>query len=663
MNFVQVALPIPINKLFTYRIPDHFQNKIAVGQRVLVPFGGKKLVGYVIELTDMTDVSKLKEIEEIIDEQPVIIPSVLKLSKWMSEYYLCSLGDVLKSAFPSALKKPKRKQVLSTEQYNKEKCFVLTDEQSSALELIKKDIDIEKPGIFLLFGITGSGKTEVYIRAVQHVLGKKKQALILVPEIGITPQIVERFRRRFNNEVAVIHSRLKASERYFEFEKIRNGEVNIVIGVRSAVFAPLKNLGIIIVDEEHDSSYKQTESPKYNARDVALMRAKFENAVCVLGSATPSLESYHKAGKGSYNLLPLTERIEKRPLPKVKIVDLRQEFVKNGKAEIFSDVLKGAISLRLQKKEQVILFINRRGFSNFVLCRECGEVLTCRNCDVSLTFYKNKNIGKCHYCGYQKKIPELCPKCESGYLQNFGFGTEQAEMELKNCFPLAKITRMDLESTRGRESFEDIYKAFLNHEIDILVGTQMVTKGFDFVNVTLVGVISADTNLNLPDFRASERTFQLLTQVAGRAGRGAIPGDVIVQTYLPEHYAILASKEHDYKRFFKEELSFRKSLNYPPFSFIINIFVKGSKEERVIDASQKLVQALYRGKRNAKTKLVILGPAEASISKIKAQYRWQIILKTEVRSFAREVLMSAIEKTELPKGVTVHFDIDPQGIM
>lgn len=663
MKYANIALPIPINKLFTYQIPDNLQDKIMVGQRVSVPFGGKKLVGYVVELATETDVSRLKEIEEIIDAEPVIIPSILKLSKWMSEYYLCSLGDVLKSAFPSALKRPKWKQSLRTVEYGKEENLVLTDEQSRALKLIKGDVDADKFGVFLLFGITGSGKTEVYIQAVQHVLQKNRQALILVPEIGITPQIVGRFKRRFGNEVAVIHSRLKPSDRYLEFERIRSGEVNIVIGVRSAVFAPLKNLGIIIVDEEHDASYKQTESPKYNARDVVLVRAKFENAVCVLGSATPSLESYYKAEAGSYKLLQLTERVEKRPLPKVEIVDMREEFVQKGRSEIFSDVLKEAISLRLQKGEQVILFINRKGFSNFVLCRECGEVLTCRNCDVSLTFYKNENVCKCHYCGYQRKIPEFCLKCKSGYLQNFGFGTEQVEAELRNCFLDARTTRMDLESTCGRESFEDIYRKFLNRHVDILVGTQMVTKGFDFANVTLVGVVSADTNLNLPDFRASERTFQLLTQVAGRAGRGEIPGDVIVQTYLPEHYAVLASKEHDYKRFFKEELSFRRSLNYPPFSFIINVFVKGSKEERVIDGSQKLVRALHREKINAKAKLVILGPAEASISRIMSQYRWQIILKTDVRSFARKALMSAIEKTELPKGVTIHFDIDPQGIM
>ncbi|MDD5773953.1 MAG: primosomal protein N' [bacterium] len=663
MKYAKIALSTPINKLFTYQVPDDFQEKIAVGQRVLVPFGKKKLTGYVIELAGETDVPKLKEIEKIIDEQPVIIPSILKLSKWMSEYYLCPLGEVLASAYPSALKKPKRKQNSLPKKSDKQGGFVLTEEQSNALDSIKKDIDAEKAGIFLLFGVTGSGKTEVYVRAVQHVLEKNKQAVILVPEIGITPQIVERFKSRFNNEVAVLHSRLKPNERYLEFERILKGEVNIVIGVRSAVFAPLKNLGLIIVDEEHDSSYKQTETPKYNARDVAIMRAKLENAVCLLGSATPSLESYHKAQKGDYKILSLTERIEKRALPKVEIIDLREEFVKKGRPEIFSDVLKEAIATRLEKKEQVILFINRRGFSNFVLCRECGEVLTCRNCDVSLTFYKNKNVGKCHYCGDQKKIPELCPKCGGGSLQNFGFGTEQVETELKNYFPDAKIKRMDLESTRGRESFEDIYKAFLNQEIDILVGTQMVTKGFDFENVTLVGVISADTNLNLPDFRASERTFQLLTQVAGRAGRGEIPGEVIIQTYLPEHYAIQASREHDYKNFYAEELSFREGLNYPPFSFLTNIFIKGPNEERVKEASQKLVLSLCREKKDAKARLVILGPAEASISKIKRQYRWQIILKTNVRSFARKALVSAIERTELPKGVTIHFDIDPQGIM
>ncbi|MEW6089184.1 MAG: primosomal protein N' [bacterium] len=663
MKYAKVALPVPVNKLFTYHVPDDFQDKIAIGQRVSVPFSGKKLTGYVIELVAETDVPKLKEIEKILDEEPVIIPSILKLSKWMSEYYLCSLGDVLKSAFPSALKKPKRKQKLLIEKNKEEKDLTLTDEQNKAFNLIKNDLDAGKFGIFLLFGVTGSGKTEVYIRAARHALERNKQALILVPEIGITPQIVERFKQRFDNEVAVIHSRLKATERYIEFERILKGEVNIVIGVRSAIFAPLKNLGIIIVDEEHDPSYKQTETPKYNARDVALMRAKLENAVCVLGSATPSMESYHKAEKGDYKLLPLTERIEKRALPKVEIVDLREEFVKKGKSEIFSDVLKGAISSRLEKKEQVILFINRRGFSNFVLCRECGEVLTCRNCDVSLTFYKNKNIGKCHYCGYQKRIPESCPKCEGSHLQNFGFGTEQVEAELKTCFPGAKIKRMDLESTRSRESFEDIYRAFQKREIDILVGTQMVTKGFDFVNVTLVGVISADTNLNLPDFRASERTFQLLTQVAGRAGRGELPGEVIVQTYLPEHYAILSSREHDFSRFFAEEASFRKNLNYPPFCSIINIFIKGPKEENVRDASQKLVRSLLREKSRAKNRLIILGPAEASIAKIKSQFRWQIILKCESRPFMKKVLAGVIEKEELPKNVSIHFDIDPQGIM
>lgn len=538
-----------------------------------------------------------------------------------------------------------------------------TVEQRFVLEAIDKEWHQKQKHPLLLHGVTGSGKTEIYLQAINQAIKEEKQAIVLVPEISLTPQMVKRFKARFGNDVAVLHSGLSLGERYDEWRRIKEGKVKIVVGARSAIFAPFKKLGLIIIDEEHENTYKQSCHPCYHARDVAIRRSMKEDALVILGSATPCLESYQKALNGEYLLVEMKKRIDGRSLPPVKLVDLREE-IKKGNKSILSKCLQQAINKRLANKEQIILFLNRRGFSTFVLCRECGLVLRCHHCDVSLTYHADQHKMRCHFCDHQESIPDRCPSCQSPYIKYFGIGTEKVEEVVKDTFPEAKVLRMDMDTTSRKGDHERILSAFEHHEADILIGTQMIAKGLDFANVTLVGVISADTSLHLADFRAGERTFQLMTQVAGRAGRGTLGGEVIIQTYSPQHYSLIAAGHHDYQAFYEEEIKARQELDYPPFSHIIRLLITSSQEKQTIAGAETLgdylqIDADERGCR-------VLGPVQAPISKIKNSYRWHIILKGKNIIALQDTVnqaLSSFKKEARTLHVDIHIDVDPLSML
>ncbi|PRX33537.1 replication restart DNA helicase PriA [Orenia metallireducens] len=541
-----------------------------------------------------------------------------------------------------------------------------TSEQQVAIEEISAALEQQESSTILLKGVTGSGKTEVYLQVIAKALEAGKDTIVLVPEISLTPQTIARFKGRFGDQVAVLHSQLSAGERFDEWRRIKFADVKIVVGARSAVFAPFNNLGLIIIDEEHETSYKQEDHPKYHAREVAVKRAELAGAVTVLGTATPSLEAYHRTETGEYKLVELKKRIDDRPLPKVELIDMREEL-KAGNKTMFSQLLQKEIIDRLEKGEQTMIFLNRRGFSTFVQCRECGHVMKCNDCDVSLTYHATPNILQCHYCDHQEQVPNICPNCESIYIKYFGVGTQKVEEGLKEFFPEAKVARMDVDTTRRKGEYERILSAFKAGKIDILVGTQMIAKGHDFSNVTLVGVITADTALNLPDFRAGERTFQLLTQVAGRTGRGDKPGEVIIQSYTPEHYSIQFSKMHDYNGFYNFEIETRKFASYPPFTHIISIVVSDEREDKVIEVSN-LLSDIIREKLHKLDEegIMLLGPVQAPLSKVRGQHRWQLLLKggdlDTMRSINQESLMKLNELSTL-KTIKVSVDVDPLGML
>lgn len=542
---------------------------------------------------------------------------------------------------------------------------VLNAGQKAVLEEVAQEIRQGLFKVFLLHGVTGSGKTEIYIKAAAEALLANRQAVILVPEISLTPQIVELFRERFGGLVAVLHSALAAGERYDEWRRIKAGEAPVVLGTRSAVFAPVPRAGLFVVDEEHESSYKQDDHLRYHAREVAIKRAQLTGAVVLLGSATPSLESQLKAaGGGPYRLLKLTDRIDERPLPPVRVVDMRQE-AKDGNSGIFSKMLIAAVSKRLEKGEQSLLFLNRRGYATFVICRECGQVLKCPRCDISLIYHQDGRL-RCHYCNHAVRMPKLCPGCRSQYIRYFGAGTQKVEEEARQFFPDARILRMDSDSTARKGSHDKIIQAFRNKQVDILIGTQMIAKGLDFPAVTLVGVINADTTLHMPDFRAAERTFQLLTQVAGRAGRGDLPGEALIQTYSADHYSITAAAAHDCDRFYLSEMPVRRSLGYPPFSHLARLLFTHADEEEVRKGAAQAKETLKSLLADANEDVSVFGPAPAPLSKIKDRYRWQLVIKAARRDLLRDLLKKGLPLFE--KGLAsikpvVNVDINPQGML
>jgi primosomal protein N' (replication factor Y) len=570
---------------------------------------------------------------------------------------------------------------------------VLTEDQQAVFHSISQQIKSYQAKVFLLHGVTGSGKTEVYLQAIQVCLDQGRQSIVLVPEISLTPQMVERFKARFGNRVAVWHSRLSAGERYDEWRKMRDAQVDIVIGARSAIFAPFQQIGLIVIDEEHEATYKQEESPKYHAREVAIYRATQNQAVVVLGSATPALESlYHtkstekKIEKNlsvhtehsnhlftTYTLLQLPQRVENRPLPQITLVDMRLEL-KEGHRSMFSRALHHAIELRLLKKEQIVLLLNRRGYSTFVMCRTCGFVCQCPSCEVSLTYHQVNQKIKCHYCGYEESLEVRCPQCDSTHIRHFGTGTQRVEEELSRLFPGIRVIRMDVDTTNEKGAHEKWLTKFAKQEADVLLGTQMVAKGLDFPDVTLVGVIASDSSLHIPDFRATERTFQLLTQVSGRAGRHHKPGEVIIQTYAPEHYSIQLLRDYNYATFVNQELSYRQKLNYPPYRRLILITVTHEQLPLVVKIAEafanRLKELFINIEELKKYPIEILGPVASPLARIKDRYRFQCMVKYDnERSHGQQVL-SAIEQSlhffeqeTLKQQVQIIIDVDPQYLM
>ena len=805
-EIAEVAIGLPIQKTFHYYIPERMQKILQIGMRVLVPFKGRKVTGFALDLLDHPPPGveeKLRDIEALLDEAPLIDRPMLNFCRWISNYYLYPLGEVIKAGLPPGLHlksefylsptqtgmdrlstealdpiqqkvlteiqrhhqmtlksllkkfsgeisraqlfswkkeglleleggikptsaKPKFERVLqfkggiSDQTLSKKQLHILkwleekgevpyselrkqfkspskairslenagwvsvirkesfrdlsvhpelkpypkpepTAHQRSVLEVLSKGIHSQRFSPFLLYGVTGSGKTEIYLRAIETVLAQGREALVLVPEISLTPQLLSRFKDRFGNNLALLHSGLGAGERYDQWRRVWRGEVKIAIGARSAIFAPFKKLGMIIVDEEHDSSYKQEEKLKYHARDLAVVRAKQADAALLLGSATPSLESFHNAKEGRFTLLRLPERIEGKPLPKVEVVD-----VKKGEG-LLSERVREALQRNIQDKKQSLLFLNRRGFANFILCPDCGLTFKCPNCSVTLTHHLRVRSLQCHYCDYRVSAPGDCPRCGSHRLRGVGIGTERLETEIRTLFPDVRVERMDSDTTARKHAHQQILKRLESGQIDILVGTQMIVKGHDFPNVTFVGVVSADTSLHFPDFRSSERTFQLLTQVAGRAGRGETPGEVIIQTLNPDHYSILRAMEHDFVGFYQEEIEFRKALDYPPFTRLINFRLAGNSEKRTqatAEALGRLGDALL--KRGYRKGIEILGPSVAPFPKMRGKYRFHMLAKGKnsrwLHQFARDVILQS-EDLIKGKGVALEVDVDPAFIL
>ncbi len=847
MKTVQVVFPLPIDREFTYRLPPDLSGSVSPGSGVLVPFRGRKRMGFVVGFTQPLSRgagqesgvplengkgTRLEEVTSILDPHPLFNKTILRLTRWIADYYLCSWGEALKAALPpgmeqgekmivyskvdggkleefqnskskgpfskiefkilqevsgaekipvsqlkrrvsefrisisefrSALNRlerrgileirgevrgprvrpireervrfvgsreeilqeieglqkraPRQAQILrklletpsgfprkglsSTLKSLEKKGWVeffweegfrdplsqfeipqspflpLTVDQEKAVKTVKGLLDRRAYGTVLLYGVTGSGKTEVYLQCVKEVLSQGRKAILLVPEISLTPQTVSRFLSRFGGptgrgRVALLHSSLSDGERYDIWRKIRRGEVEIVIGARSAIFAPLDDVGIICVDEEHEPSYKQSEhQPRYHARDVAIMRASMENAVCILGSATPSFESYYKAQKGKYHFLSLPHRIGGRPLPPVEVVDMKEEIqntqfkTKNKEPSfpILSRLLQEKIQDRLSKGEQIILFLNRRGYAPFLLCQECCYVPQCSRCSVTLTYHSDHSL-LCHYCGLKKRVFQLCPGCKGTQLLTLGFGTERVEQELKERFHPIRVLRMDLDTTRRKGSHESIFKAFEAGEGDLLLGTQMVAKGFDLPRVTLVGVLSADTALHFPDLRSPERTFQLLSQVAGRTGRSSLGGEVVIQTYLPNHPAIQYAAHHEYARFYQKEIQERSQFGFPPFSRAVKLLIN-SPEEREAEAEARRVARIVKSelrKMNPKFNIEVLGPAPSLIPRIRGIYRWQILLQAPETKVIRTLLRRLQilnSRSQNAKKVRIQADVDP----
>ena len=742
-----------LDKTFQYRVPERLKSTIAVGMLVAVPFGSRKMQGYVIELTDVCEYEedKIKEILSIVKGGVLIESQMIALAGWMRENYGGTMNHALKTVLPVKEKKKAKEQKTirlalhpveaknelaecerkhktarakllvalleqrelewetATQQMSVSASVIrameeagivkvvsktayrnpvggldpcgeqkkLNEEQQNVVSKITMEYDAGERKTYLIKGVTGSGKTEVYMELIAHVLAQGKQAIVLIPEIALTYQTVRRFYNRFGAQVSIINSKLSAGERYDQFERAKNGEISVMIGPRSALFTPFPALGIIIIDEEHEASYKSETVPRYHARETAIQRAKMTDAVVVLGSATPSLESYYKAENDEYCLLELKHRVQKRPMPLCEIIDLREEL-RRGNRSILSDRLSELMEDRLKKGEQTMLFINRRGMAGFVSCRACGHVLKCPHCDVSLSQHVTRQHpeGKmvCHYCGYEIPMPKTCPACGSRYISGFKAGTQKIEMIVKERFPQARVLRMDMDTTRNKEGYEQILSAFANQEADILIGTQMIVKGHDFPNVTLVGVLAADLSLYVSDYHAAERTFQLLTQAAGRAGRGSEPGEVVIQTYRPDHYSVQTAKEQDYEAFYEQEMEYRRMLLYPPVWNMLVILCASKQEQTAYDSAKLLVQEIDTWQENIKAamervgedfkkkRVFPVGPADPAVAKVNDIYKKVIYIKTKDYQTLVELkdrLEHYMRDNKAFKDTVVQFDFNP----
>jgi primosomal protein N' (replication factor Y) (superfamily II helicase) len=746
----RVSLELALRKEFDYSIPAGLIGQVEIGTRVQAPFGARKIFGTVTALAEESSYANLKPILRIVGAQTLVTPKILKLARWIGEYYCCAPEMALKSVLPEVVRKkeegwkkqlfvralpsgeafpklPKRQEdiwniieerremplaellelaettastvrkledrglieitseISERDPYAREHILptqplALNEAQSMALQKIIAAMSRGEEGrskmengkataglssTFLLHGVTGSGKTEIYLQAIAHALEHGKGAIVLVPEISLTPQTVERFKARFSSGklqtlVAVLHSHLSAGERHDEWHKIRQGRARIVIGARSAIFAPVDPLGLIIVDEEHEQTYKQEETPRYHARDVAIMRGQMESAVVLLGSATPSLESYYNSKKGKYTLLELPARVDDQKMPRVRVVDMRQAASKEKGNLIFAPQLKEAIHQRIERKEQTILFLNRRGWATALQCPLCGYVAPCPNCSVSLTYHRVEQKLVCHICGQIEKVPLVCPdeKCRNPAIRFAGTGTQRVEETLAKLFPNARVRRMDSDTMKRKDDYRRTLGEFRAGKIDILVGTQMIAKGLHFPNVTLVGIIHADSALSQPDFRASERTFQLLTQVSGRAGRGDVEGEVFVQAFAPFHPAIQYARRHDYTGFYDQEIEFREQLKYPPLTRVALLTLRGRNEDKVKFSAEHLKRELEKGLTGFKD-LILLGPAPAPLLKAETFYRHQIMLRARAMSKLSQTLANILPTVGMPEDVTLTLDIDP----
>lgn len=656
--YAEVALCLPFSRTFLYDIAE----PLPLPARVKVPFGSREVQGFIVGFRhDKPADVEVRPIADILDSEPLVRPDVFELCKWISTYYMAPLGEVLKGALPPAIT---RKHV---ERFQAEELPVLdvrhpvdlTEDQSNAFKSI---LEGDSFRTVLLHGVTGSGKTEVYLRVVEHYLRKGKTALILAPEIGLTPQLRERFADRFGPRLAVLHSSLTRKQRIDAWLRIYRGQAPIVIGTRSALFVPLANLGVIVVDEEHEGSFKQEEMPRYHARDCAIMRAKMAGAVVVLGSATPSMESFRNAEEKRYKYVQLPRRVEDRPLPQVEIVNMREEYARAGKQVVFSARLLSALENRLENHEQAMVLLNRRGYSMFLLCRHCGFSFECNACSVSMTYHRSINRLMCHYCGLTRKPESKCPECQSEYLHYVGEGTEQVEDQLRQLLPSARVGRIDRDTMRHMRDYESMLGDFRSGKLDVLVGTQMIAKGHDFPRVTLVGVIAADGALSLPDFRAAERTFQLLTQVAGRSGRGDAPGEVVIQSYFPDHYSLQLAATHRFEAFYAREVHFRRAMFYPPFTALASIMVLERSRDKARQLAGKIIDFLDTSRSRS---IRILGPAAAPLEKIKRTYRHQLLIKSASRTELHRVLSLLRNHLDEQKiGPTrVVIDIDPISLL
>lgn len=701
---------------FVYKVKEELINKIEIGKRVLVPFSNKEIQGFIIDINKSNKFDyEVKEIIDIIDDKRVLSDELLELGKFMSNKYMCSLISCYQTMLPKALKAKvknnanknyikyirlinndikvtnssqleiinllKNNRVLKSDITNKYALKKLIDlnivkeekeeeyrkidlinlkhkdinlniEQKNAINIINNNLDKEK--VILIHGVTGSGKTEVYIEVIKEILKNNKSAIVLVPEISLTPQTIARFNNVFCNNIAVLHSGLSDGERYDEYRKILNEEVKIVIGARSAIFAPLKNIGVIIVDEEHVSTYKQENNPKYNAVEVAIERSKYHKCPVILGSATPSVETYARAKKGYYELITLDTRVNAQEMPKTMIIDMKEE---NKKGNIlFSNILIENIRNTLSKNEKTMLLLNKRGYANYISCGNCGYTHKCPNCDITLTYHKTSSMMRCHYCGYATNKLDICPECSSNNIKILGSGTEKVEEKLKELFPNIGICRMDLDTTSTKGSHQKIINDFNNNKYDVLVGTQMISKGLDFPEVTLVGVINADSSLNIPNFRSSEQTFQLITQIIGRSGRSNKKGIAIIQTYNPNHYSIYYASKHDYKSFYNEEIAIRKKLNYPPYCFLVLIKIISKDFELLSKESKKISEYL---KKNLNISSTVLGPSLGTILKVNNKYNFQCIIKYKKDETLYKVLNDLDNIYQNNSKVKLEFDFNP----
>lgn len=669
-----------LDRFFTYWVPPTLE-PVEIGYEVRVPLGSGSALGLVVGVSECNDVSQLKPVTSRVSNEPIITPLLLAMARYMEQQYLCYLPQALRAMMPAAVRnnvratpvlrtlvavgsRPKRagkRQTiwdeiatvsemseidiykkwpgtrslinqmrhagqLEPKEVKRDSIVLgpeLNEEQAIALEALFTETPPNRT--WLLEGVTGSGKTEVYLQWIQSVLAKGRQALVLVPEISLTPQTVMRFEERFGSRVRVWHSNLSDGDRVRTWQEVRHGDVDVIVGARSAIFLPFRHLGAIVLDEEHETTYKQDEHPRYHTRDMAQWRAQNEDAVVVLGSATPSLETAYAARNGEFGWLRLGKRALSRPMPSVSIVDMREEL-RRGHKEMFSRLLKERISEALDNGQQIILFLNRRGYSTFVLCRDCGKAVECPNCSVALTYHRDSGQLTCHYCSYITVPPTLCLGCQSPRIRYFGAGTEKIAEEVSRLWPSARIRRVDRDAVATREGHSQVYREFLGGGADVLVGTQMIAKGMDFPKVSVVGIVAADVGLHLPDFRANERTFQLLVQAAGRSGRGDVLGEVVIQTYSPDHYAISLAQQHDFDGFYELELQYRQQLQYPPCGRIWLIEIRGEQEERVSKRAQEVYEqvAQYVG-----DSVQILGPAPAPLAKVRLRYRYHILLKSD----------------------------------